>query len=127
MTISSERPRRPRQGAFDAARIKRLARDLRRPGEQCDAPAGRYRPVVDRRRCEGKADCVSVCPYGVFEVGRIAEQEFRQMPSIVRLKLWVHGKKTAYTPGADDCRACGLCVIACPEKAITLAPPSGVE
>ncbi|HEY4184287.1 MAG TPA: ferredoxin family protein [Polyangia bacterium] len=26
------------------------------------------RPVVDRARCEGKRDCVEVCPYGVFEV-----------------------------------------------------------
>ena len=28
--------------------------------------------------------------------------------------------ETAYTPNADDCRACGLCVVACPEDAITL-------
>jgi ferredoxin len=27
---------------------------------------------------------------------------------------------TAYTPNADDCRACGLCVVACPEQAIML-------
>jgi ferredoxin len=36
------------------------------------------------------------------------------------MKLWVHGKQTAYTTRADACRACGLCVVACPEKAITL-------
>ncbi|MBU2655836.1 MULTISPECIES: 4Fe-4S binding protein [Acetobacteraceae] len=26
----------------------------------------------------------------------------------------------AYTPHADQCRACGLCVKACPERAIQL-------
>jgi 4Fe-4S ferredoxin len=38
-----------------------------------------------------------------------------------KLKLRVHGMKVAYTPNADACRACGLCVTACPERAITLA------
>ena len=36
------------------------------------------------------------------------------------LKLRTHGMKVAYTPNADACRACGLCVSACPEHAITL-------
>jgi NAD-dependent dihydropyrimidine dehydrogenase PreA subunit len=27
---------------------------------------------------------------------------------------------TAYAPKADDCHACGLCVVACPEQAIVL-------
>jgi 4Fe-4S ferredoxin len=35
--------------------------------------------------------------------------------------LFVHGGKQAYAVNADACRACGLCVTACPEKAITLA------
>jgi len=29
--------------------------------------------------------------------------------------------KMAYTPNVDACLACGLCVAACPEKAITLS------
>src|SRR3569833_257440 len=111
MTMPTESHRRPRP-AVDTKRTKQLARDPRRPGEQCRAPAGQFRPVVDRRKCEGKADCLRVCPYGVFEVGRIEDAEYRQMPALVRLKLWAHGKQTAYTPGADDCLACGLCVAA---------------
>ena len=31
---------------------------------------------------------------------------------------------TAYAPNADDCRACGLCVVACPEQAIVLTHPA---
>lgn len=74
-------------------------------------------------RCEGKGDCVEVCPYDVFEVGSIEDDVFRKLPFFIRLKLSAHGKKTAYTPKADACRACGLCVTACPEKAIRLVGP----
>jgi NAD-dependent dihydropyrimidine dehydrogenase PreA subunit len=89
----------------------------------CRHEPGTLRPRVDRRRCEGKAECVRVCPYDVFEVGPIDEHEYQSFSLLVRLKLRVHGKKTAHTPRADACRSCGLCVSACPEHAITLAPP----
>ena len=102
--------------------MKRAASHPDRPGEECKAEAFAYAPLVDRRRCEGKGDCVEVCPYDVFEVSAIDEEEYRAMPFFVRMKLRVHGKKTALTPRADACRACGLCVVACPEKAVTLVP-----
>lgn len=101
-------------------KAKRAARHPDRPGEECKADPGARRPVVDPRRCEGKGDCVEVCPYDVFEVARMDEAAYAAMPFLVRVKLLVHGKKTALTPGADRCRACGLCVVACPEKAIVL-------
>lgn len=106
---------------FDGARARRAARDPRRPGEQCRAEPGIHEPRVDRGRCEGKADCVAVCPYGVFEVGRIADEDFRALSFLGRLKSRAHGRLTAHTPRADACQACGLCVVACPERAITLA------
>jgi Fe-S-cluster-containing hydrogenase component 2 len=37
-----------------------------------------------------------------------------------RMRVRVHGMRTAYTPNADRYLACGLCVVACPEKAIQL-------
>jgi NAD-dependent dihydropyrimidine dehydrogenase PreA subunit len=88
--------------------------------KDCQPTPGNLRPVVDRARCEGKRDCVEVCPYGVFEVRRIDDAEFRALPLLGRLKLRVHGMQSSYTPGAAECHACGLCVVACPEKAIRL-------
>jgi NAD-dependent dihydropyrimidine dehydrogenase PreA subunit len=107
----------------DHAKAKRAADDPKRPGRECKAAPGVFHPEVDARRCEGKADCVAVCPYDVFEVGRLGDEAFSAMPALVKLKLWAHGRKTAFTPRAGACRACGLCVVSCPEKAIRLVGP----
>lgn len=101
-------------------KTKRAAANPQRPGQDCKAPPAQFRPVVQRSRCEGKSDCVEVCPYDVFEVGPIDEAEYRALPMLSRFKVWAHGKKTALTPNESACQACGLCVIACPEQAITL-------
>ena len=92
--------------------------------KDCKAEPGGWEPVVNRSRCEGKNDCAVVCPYDVFEIRRISDAEYKALPLIGRLKQRVHGMKSAYTPNADQCRACGLCVAACPERAITLRPRS---
>lgn len=109
-------------------KVQRAAADPQRPGEACKAEPGASRPVVNRARCEGKSDCIEVCPYDVFEVRTIDRADYEPLPFFSRLKIRVHGMKTAYTPRADACRACGLCVVACPEKAITLeAAPAPVS
>ncbi len=88
---------------------------------ECKSEPGAFRPLVDRNKCEGKSDCVRVCPYDVFEVRRLDDGDFAKLSIIGKLKSVAHGRKTAYTPRADACRACGECVSACPEKAIKLA------
>ncbi len=57
----------------------------------------------------------------VFDVTRIEEADYDQLSWVSRLKTRVHGMNTAYTPRADQCLACGLCVMACPDGAIRLA------
>jgi NAD-dependent dihydropyrimidine dehydrogenase PreA subunit len=105
---------------FDRERARRAARDPHRPGEKCKAEPARYTLVVNHGRCEGKSDCVAVCPYDVFEVRRIADADWKPLPALAKLKVWAHRKQTAYAVRADACKACGLCVVACPEKAIAL-------
>jgi NAD-dependent dihydropyrimidine dehydrogenase PreA subunit len=77
-------------------------------------------PTVDLKRCEGKGDCARVCPENVFAIRRIDDADYRGLGALHKIKLRVHGMTVAYTPNADACRACGLCVSACPEHAITL-------
>jgi NAD-dependent dihydropyrimidine dehydrogenase PreA subunit len=83
---------------------------------------GRLRPVIDRNKCEGKEECVKVCPYSVFEMGTLSVDDRKRLSLVGRLKAFGHRYRQAFTPRADVCHACGLCVTACPEKAITLAP-----
>ncbi len=104
----------------DKDNARRAAAHPDRPGEECRAEPGATIPVVDRSRCEGKEDCAAVCPYSVFEIRRIDDRDFEALSFFGRLKSRVHGRMSAYTPGEADCRACGLCVVACPEKAIRL-------
>src|SRR5437763_5674550 len=92
----------------DAEKAKRAAAHPERPGEKCEAAPGSYRPVVNRARCEGKKDCVAVCPYDVFAVRTIDDADYRALPFFARLKVRAHRMQSAYTPNADACRACGL-------------------
>lgn len=105
---------------FDRERARKAARDPRRPGEKCKAEPARYTPVVNHGRCEGKSDCVAVCPFDVFEVRRIEDVDWAPLSTLAKLKVWAHRKQTAYAVRGDACKACGLCVVACPEKAIEL-------
>jgi NAD-dependent dihydropyrimidine dehydrogenase PreA subunit len=90
------------------------------PSAECRATAGDFAPVVHRSKCEGKAECVEVCPVHVFEVRRMEDADFASLGVLAKLKSVAHGRKTAYTPRASACEACGKCVAACPEKAIKL-------
>jgi len=91
------------------------------PEGRCDDAPGRLTPVIDRNRCEGKEDCVRVCPYDVFEIGTIDAATRAGLTWVGWLKALAHRGRQAFAVNAGACHACGLCVEACPEKAIRLA------
>jgi 4Fe-4S ferredoxin len=86
----------------------------------CKQRQGQFAPHIDRNRCEGKEDCVRVCPYEVFEIAVVPQAERAKLSLKGRLKAFAHGYQQAFAVRAEACHACGLCVKACPERAITL-------
>jgi 4Fe-4S ferredoxin len=90
------------------------------PEPDCAFDPGEVRPVVDRERCEAKGPCVSVCPYGVFVIHELADADKSVLSLLGRVKLWAHGNRQTHADFAERCHGCGLCVAACPEKAISL-------
>lgn len=89
-------------------------------GTACKQKPGAFAPVIDRNRCEGKADCVPICPKHVFIIDILPKSDRGALSLKGKLKGFVHGWKQAFMPNLSSCEACGLCVSACPEKAITL-------
>ena len=87
---------------------------------ECAFGPGAVVPVIDRERCENKGPCVEVCPYDVLVIRAVVGADKANLTLRGRVKLWAHGGKQAYAEFADRCQGCGLCVAACPEKAITL-------
>ncbi len=81
-------------------------------------------PVIYATRCEGKEDCVRVCPYHVFTVRKLNDQERSQLGLLTRFKVFVHGGKQGFVTAPADCHACGECFKACPEQAIKLRAAS---
>ena len=124
-------PDRSRSFVTDSEQLlekkRRAAQHPDRPGRRCNAPAGSWTPTIDHARCEAKHDCVDVCPHDVFEVRRIDDKDYAALGLVARLRVSAHRRQTAYTPRADQCQACGLCVVSCPEGAITLVPPAATD
>ena len=91
----------------------------------CDIPPGAFLPVIDPRRGEAAGACVDVCPYDVLRLlpARTANTEALRWHT--RMKVRIRGNKLAYAVAPDACRACGLCVAACPERAIRVRRTAG--
>jgi NAD-dependent dihydropyrimidine dehydrogenase PreA subunit len=87
---------------------------------ECRQAPGLFEPFIDRNRCEGKGACVAVCPHGVFTLGVLPATQRTGLSLKGQVKGWLHGWKQGFTPNAHACHACGQCVSACPEQAITL-------
>jgi NAD-dependent dihydropyrimidine dehydrogenase PreA subunit len=76
---------------------------------------------VDWSRCEGDGDCARVCPYNVFDVRVMDEEDAAGLPFWIMLRdasSENRARKVAYAARATDCRACGRCIAACPEAAV---------
>jgi 4Fe-4S ferredoxin len=109
---------------FFASARGEIEQDGAMPAVECKE-TGRVVPVVDPRRCEGKEDCVEVCPYDVFTVRKLTDAERGSLGPLTRFKVFVHGGKQAFVERPEACHACGLCVTACPERAIKLRSTAG--
>jgi 4Fe-4S ferredoxin len=87
-------------------------------------PPGIVVPMVDPNRCEGKGPCIDVCPVDVFEMGVLPPEARSTLTLKGKLKGFAHRWKQAQVVRPEACRACALCVHACPEDAITLKKSS---
>jgi 4Fe-4S ferredoxin len=84
-------------------------------------PPGFLFPVIDPNRCEGKGPCIAVCPTNVFTMNVLPKHHRSALTMMGWLKGFAHQWKQAIVTNPTACEACGLCVTACPEKAIKLA------
>ena len=80
--------------SIDTEKARKAASNPKRPGEQCRAEPASYIPVAD----------------------------YEELSFFGKLKSRAHGRKTAYTPGASACQACGLCGLSSPPR---VAEPIG--
>lgn len=87
---------------------------------RCRQPPGAFHPVIDRNRCEGKAECVAVCPVQVFELGVLPVEARRGLSLKGKVKGFARSWRQAFAVRESACEACGLCVKHCPEGAIEL-------
>jgi len=88
--------------------------------EACKQEPGIFVPAIDRNRCEGKAACVAVCPVDVFRIETLPKEMRSGLSLRGKLKGFGHRWQQAMAVNAAQCEACGLCIKACPETAITL-------
>lgn len=82
---------------------------------------GRFVPVIDRNRCEGKGPCVPACPHDVLTTGVLDRQTRASLTLVGRVRAWAHGGRQVQVIRPEACHACGACVRVCPEQALTLA------
>lgn len=73
--------------------------------------------IIDRNKCEGKMNCLEVCPEDVFLMKKPDRQD---LTFLTRIKMKFHGEKQAFAVKPENCTLCRLCVEHCPEDAISI-------
>lgn len=89
----------------------------------CKGEWGKVAPVVDSEpmRSEGRLRSrLSLRP--IFEIRPLAASDRASLSFIGKIKAWAHAGKQAYVIRPQACHACRLCIEACPEDALRLAP-----
>ena len=61
--------------------------------------------VIDSKACKGCHICIDQCPQDVLAVSRIRSSKGYLMPAVIRI---------------EDCIACMICEMICPDMAITV-------
>lgn len=97
--------------------IKMLKNKL--DNSNCSDRTEKLMPIVNFNSCGGKEDCVAVCPYHVIEMQPISKEDKAKLNLKGQIKTFFF-KQKAYVINPEQCHACGLCIEACPEKAIKL-------
>src|SRR5258706_3803345 len=92
-------------------RVKATSNDSTK---DCKQGAGVFIPVINRNKCEGKADCEATCAYDVFTIGVLPKDERVDLTLMGKVKGFGHGWKQSFVTNAELCHACGLCVQNCP-------------
>ena len=77
-------------------------------------------PEIDLNKCESDGICVKSCLFKVFEMNLISDRQFSKLSLIGKIKTLFHGRNKAIVIYPYQCTGCGVCIIACPEKAIKL-------
>ena len=85
----------------------------------CDETGGKLMPSINFSNCGAKEDCIPACPYDVLEMRPITDEHRLTLNFKGKIKTFFKPNK-AYITDPKLCRACGICVQVCPEKAIKL-------
>ena len=108
----------------NVAKVRKARANPDRPGERCRAEPGTFVPVIDLTRCEGKRDCTEVCPYDVFEVTRITDDDFASLSVMGKCAAWPTSARPPMRCGRRTAMPAGSASWPAPSKPSRWPPPT---
>ena len=79
-------------------------------------------PVWDEKKCVQCNTCSILCPHGVIRPFLLTEQEAKGLITMKAKGKELKGLKYRIQISPMDCTGCGVCVNACPTKALKMVP-----